>query len=282
MDWAEAIKQARARIGPQIYQTPLLRCPQLSALNGGEVWLKLESEQHTGSFKARGALNKVLSLTAEQKRHGLITASTGNHARGFARALSLSGDGGVIVLPNNADPGKVEALRAFPVELRFHGKGCLEAEMHAKDVAAETGMVWVSPYNDALVIAGQGSIGMELTERLEGIDAVLACVGGGGLMSGLSAWLRAASPDTRIVGCLPEKSPEMYLSVAKGAVVIIDEPEDTLSDGSAGGLERGSLTFDICRRNVDDYWLVNEDEIAAAIRFMLDKHSKLVEGSTLR
>ena len=147
MDWPKAIEEARARIAPHILETPLMPCPALSERSGARVWLKLESEQHTGSFKARGALNKVMVHSAEEKARGLITASTGNHARGFARALSISGDRGTIVLPENADPAKVAALRRFDVELSFHGKGCLEAELYAKARAEESGTLWVSPYN---------------------------------------------------------------------------------------------------------------------------------------
>lgn len=279
MDWPRAIEEARGRITPHILNTPLLRCPALSQRSGARVWLKLESEQHTGSFKARGALNKVLSHGAEDKARGLVTASTGNHARGFARALAISGDTGTIVLPENADPAKVAALRRFDVELSFHGKGCLEAELYAKAQAEEGGRLWVSPYNDPAVIAGQGTIGCELTESLEKIGALFACIGGGGMMGGIASWLRRESPETTIIGGLPERSPEMALSVEAGEVVVLDEGQDTLSDGSAGGLEKGSITFDLCRDLVSDFVLVSEEEIAEAIRFMVDEHHKIIEGA---
>lgn len=279
MDWTDAISEARERISPHILNTPLYPSPYLSKKNKGQVWLKLESEQYTGSFKARGALNKVLKLSAEEKAPGLVTASTGNHAQGFARALSISGDKGTIFLPKNAAPAKVDALRHYGVQLEFYGEGCLETELHAKAIAEEEGRVWVSPYNDPEVIAGQGTIASEITEALEKVDVVLACIGGGGLMSGLSSWFKVHSPKTKVIGCLPENSPEMYLSARKGEVVIIEDPLDTLSDGSAGGLERDSITFDICRKNVDDYILVSEAEIAAAIAFMVQKHHKIIEGA---
>ncbi|MDF1664704.1 MAG: threonine/serine dehydratase [Planctomycetota bacterium] len=279
MDWTDAISQARERISPHILNTPLYSSPYLSKKNEGQVWLKLESEQYTGSFKARGALNKILKLSAEEKAPGLITASTGNHAQGFARALSISGDKGTIFLPKNAAPAKVEALRHYEVQLEFYGEACLETELHAKAIAEKEGRVWVSPYNDPDIIAGQGTIASEITEALPKVDVVLACIGGGGLMSGLSSWFKTHSPKTKLIGCLPENSPEMYLSVEKGEVVIIDEPQDTLSDGSAGGLESESITFDICRQNVDEYILVSEDQIASAITFMVTKHHKIIEGA---
>ena len=144
----------------------MFRSVYLGELSGGEVGLKLESEQYTGSFKARGALNKVLSMSPEEKSAGLVTASTGNHAQGFARALTLSGDKGLIYLPENAEPSKVEALKHYDVELAYYGNSCVETELHAKQQAEQKGMVWVSPYNDPMVIAGQGTIGEEILEDM--------------------------------------------------------------------------------------------------------------------
>lgn len=273
------IAAAASRIGPHVLETPLFQSVYLGEMNGAEVYLKLESEQYTGSFKARGALNKVLSMTPRQKSRGLLTASTGNHAQGFARALSISGDHGMIYLPENAEPSKVEALKHYGVELAFHGRDCLSTELHARAQAERKGMVWVSPYNDPMVIAGQGTIGKEILEKLPDVDAVLATVGGGGMISGVAAWIKHHRPETEIIGCLPENAPEMYLSVQKGELVILDEPLETLSDGSAGGCEPGAITFDLCRELVDGYILVSEEEIAAAIRWMAEKHHKIIEGA---
>lgn len=275
----QEIQDAAERITPHIHRTALYPSLELSAMNGGAVYLKLESEQYTGSFKARGALNKVLSLPAEEKAPGLITASTGNHGLGFANALSISGDRGEIYLPVHADESKVAALRNYDVELVFHGNSCLEAELKGKEVAGERGMVWVSPYNDWDVIAGQGTIGLEIIEDLPDVDAVLVCIGGGGLIGGVATAIKHARPEAEIIGCQPENAPEMVLSVQKGEVVIVDDPPETLSDGSAGGLEVDSVTFDLCREIVDDYILVPEQEIADAVRWMVDVHHKIIEGS---
>lgn len=279
MNFRDEIKQAHHRITPHTLRTPLLHSRWLDDGRGGSVYLKLENEQHTGSFKARGALNKVLAMPAENKAAGLVTASTGNHGLGFARALSITGDRGVIWLPENAVPAKVEALRQYDVELGFHGRDCVAAELHAKARAAERGMAWVSPYNDPDVVAGQGTVGKEILEDLPEVDAVLATIGGGGLMGGVASWLKAEKPGVEVIGCLPENAPEMYLSVQKGEVVALDEPQDTLSDGSAGGCEPDSITFPLCRDLVDDYLLVSETEIAAAIRWMAEKHHKIIEGA---
>jgi threonine dehydratase len=275
----EEIEKAADRIGPHVLRTPLFRSVYLDELNGGEVRLKLESEQYTGSFKARGALNKVLSMPASEKTSGLITASTGNHAQGFARALTLSGDHGLVYLPENAEPSKVEALKHYDVELAFYGNSCVETELHAKQQAEARGMVWVSPYNDPMIIAGQGTLGKEILEDLPEVDVVLATIGGGGMMSGVASWIKAHRPQTEIIGCLPENAPEMYLSAQKGELVMLDEPLDTLSDGSAGGCEPGAITFDICLELVDDYILQTETQIAESIRWMVNKHHKIIEGA---
>ena len=279
MSMHQEIAEARKRMGHHILKTPLFHSTYLSALNKGKVYLKLESEQHTGSFKARGALNKVLKLNPEERGKGLITASTGNHAQGFARALTIAGAKGTIYLPTNAEPSKVDALKYYDADLQFYGDDPLTTELHAMQVAKDQGQIWVSPYNDTDVIAGQGTLAVEITEELNQIDAVFGCIGGGGMMSGVSSWFKQKSPNTKIVGCLPANSPEMYLSVQKGEVVMLDEYVPTLSDGSAGGLEEGAITFDICRQLIDSYELVKEEDIAARIKYMVDKHHKIIEGA---
>ena len=273
------IVAAEKRIKTNILKTPLYPSNYLSQLSKGQVFLKLENEQYTGSFKARGALNKILSATPEEVATGFITASTGNHAQGFARALSIAGATGTIFLPENASPAKVEALKSYPVELEFYGHNSLETELHAKAVAEKRGLIWVSPYNDPLIVAGQGTMGLEINAQApNSVDYVLGCIGGGGMMAGVSTAMKNVSPQTTVVGCLPEKSPEMYLSVQAGKVVFIDF-EETLSDGSAGGLEDGSITFPICQKYVDEYILVSEQEIANSIRLIAQKHHKIIEGA---
>lgn len=279
MSLYQEIRQAADRINGHVLKTPLFYSTYLSALNNGEVYLKLESEQYTGSFKARGALNKVLKLSPEERGKGLVTASTGNHAQGFARALTIAGAKGTVYLPTNAEQSKIEALKYYDAKLEYHGDDPLTTELYAKEIAAQTGQVWVSPYNDWDVIAGQGTIGVEITEELEDVEAVFGCIGGGGMMSGVATWIKEVSPATKMVGCLPANSPEMYLSVQKGEVVMLDEYMPTLSDGSAGGLEEDSITFNICRELIDSYELVEEAKIAERIKYMVDKHHKIVEGA---
>lgn len=278
MKLPEEIIQAYQRIETDILHTPLLHSRWLSDICKGEVWLKMESEQYTGSFKARGSLNKLKWLKEQQIDKLPVTASTGNHGLGFARALNLLDMEGKIFLPENAASSKVEAIRAYGAEIVFHGKDPYTTEIHARQTAEENNWIYVSPYNDPQVIAGQGTIGVEILEKIPEPEYILATVGGGGLISGIGSYVNVKSPKTRIIGCQPENSPEMSVSVRAGEYREV-ESKPTLSDGSAGGFERDSITFDLCKQLVDDFILVSEEEIKAGIRSMIARHHKLVEGS---
>ncbi len=273
------IQQAEKRIRPHILRTPTIESRYLSKLIEGKVYLKLENEQHTGSFKARGSLNKILSLMEDEAERGAITASSGNHALGFARACEIANVRGTIYLPENASKAKVGALRDYPVELQFFGTDCLTTELHAKGKAEELRQVWVSPYNDPQIIGGQGTIGIELEEQLNAFDHVLVTIGGGGLISGIATYLKKIRPQIKVMGCEPENSPEMSMSISAGHIVGLEQEKETLSDGSAGGIEAGAITFPICQELVDENILVSEDEIASAIKLIANKHHKIIEGA---
>jgi len=275
----ESIKEAVDRIRPHILNTPIIRSNWLSKECNGDVFLKLESEQYTGSFKARGSLNKLLWLRKHGDKTFPITASTGNHGLGFARALDLLDMSGKIYLPKNAAPSKVEAIEAYGAELEFFGEDPYNTELFARKTAEENGWTYISPYNDDQVIEGQGTIGVEIIEKISDPDSILATVGGGGLISGISTYVNSESPQTEIIGCQPENSPEMALSVRSGSYREEIETKPTLSDGSAGGFERDSITFDICKKRVNDFVLITEEEIKEAVRGMLARHHKLIEGS---
>lgn len=279
MDILKEILSAEKRIRPNILKTPLIESRELSQLIKGRVFLKLENEQYTGSFKARGSLNKILSLSPEEKQAGVITASTGNHALGCARALEIAKAKGTIYLPENASKAKVKALSNYTAELKFYGTDSLATELHAKKVAEEQGRTWISPYNDPQIMGGQGTIGIELLQQLPQFDCAFITVGGGGLIGGIGTYLKANRPGIEVIGCQPENSPEMALSVKAGQIVYLDEYIETLSDGSAGGIEDGSITFPICQEVVDDYLLTTEEEIAEGIRFVVHKHHKIIEGA---
>lgn len=278
-DIYDEVLLAEKRIRQHTLTTPLILSKALSKVVNGEVYLKLENEQHTGSFKARGSLNKLLSLTQDEKQKGVITASTGNHALGFSRALEITGIEGTVYLPPHASPAKIKALENYPVELKYHGNNSLETELHAKSVAKQEGKIWVSPYNDPQVIGGQGTIGIELNEQLDHIDNCLITVGGGGLISGIGSLLHYLSPNTKIIGCQPINSQEMTLSLAANRIVEMPKELETLSDGSAGPIEPETITFPLCKKIISESMLVEESDIANGITHMLQNHKKIIEGS---
>ena len=275
----EEIDRAAVCIRPHVLETPLFHSVYLSELNQGEVYLKLESEQYTGSFKARGALNKVLSLSAEQKANGLVTASTGNHAQGFARALSITGDRGLIYLPENARARQSRSPQALQRRTRLPRHRLPARRTTRQAQAEEKGMVWVSPYNDPMVIAGQGTVGKEILDKQPGIDTVLATIGGGGLISGTAAWMKHHSPETASSAACP-KTPRKCTSASRKAnPSSLEDPPDTLSDGSAGGSNRAPSPS-VCARNWSTTTCCKaKHEIADAIRWMADKHHKIIEGA---
>lgn len=278
MNLFDEIVQANKRINQDIIQTPLLYSHWLSKATGGQIYLKLENEQVTGSFKARGSLNKLKWLQ-EQDSHALpVTASTGNHGLGFARACALLDIEGKVFLPNNAVNSKVEAIRDYDIAVEFYGDDPFQTETFLRQEADKKGWCYISPYNDWQVIAGQGTIGMEVLEQIPEPDNILATVGGGGLVSGIGTFVKKQSPGTKIIGCQPENSPEMSVSVRAGEYQEVTS-KPTLSDGSAGGFERDAITFELCKKLVDQFTLASEDEIASAIRSMVARHHKIIEGS---
>jgi len=269
---------AERRIRPYIRETPLEYSPYLSRLGNCDVYLKLENIQLTGSFKLRGAANKVLSLTREEKDKGVITASTGNHGLAFAWIADKFDVKGTVFLPKTSSLTKIEALRLYGVEIQYYGDDCVKAEIHARKVAEEEGLTFISAYNDPQIIGGQGTIGIELERQIPDVECVLSPVGGGGLIAGIAGYLKTENSDIEIIGCQPEKSAVMYASIKAGRILDL-ESEPTISDGSAGGIEPGAVTFTICQELVDDFILVTEEEIVSALRLIIDRHYLLIEGA---
>lgn len=269
---------AAHRIAPHIRETPLDHSPFFSELTGANVYLKLENLQHTGSFKLRGAFNKLLALSPEERRAGCVAASSGNHGAAVAWAMRKLGVTGLVFVPEQTTSTKVDAIRRAGAEVRFFGTDGLDTEKHARDYAAGQGMTYLSPYNDEYVICGQGSCGVEIARQLSPVDAVFVAVGGGGLISGIGAFLKSVNPAVEVVSCQPEASKVMTESVRAGE--ILDLPsEPTLSDGTAGGIEAGAMTFELCRDIVNRWVLVSEEQIAAAMRQFIDAHHMLLEGA---
>lgn len=250
----------------------------IGAGNGADLHLKLENHQHTGSFKARGAFNKLLSLDRAALSRGVVAASTGNHGAAVAYAAREIGAAARVVVPGNADSGKVAAITSLGGEVIVHGEDSAIAEIHARALAAQEALPFISPYNDIDVVAGQGTAGVEITRQLHDIDAVFIALGGGGLLAGVGAWLKWVRPEAAIIGCSPENSAVMIHSLRAGEILEM-ESKPTLSDGTAGGVERGAVTFGWCRELADELVTVSEEEIRQAMRLVHETHGLAVEGA---
>jgi threonine dehydratase len=278
MDVAKEVIEAEKRIRPYVRETILEHSIFYSDRLGANVYFKLENLQHTGSFKFRGAINKMLSLTAADRDRGVVTASTGNHGAALAFSLGKVNASGIVFVPENASQVKTNAIERLGAEVRYFGNDCVEAEAHARQYAEKNGLTYIPPYNDLKIIGGQGTIAVELVKQLDYIDAVFVALGGGGMMSGIAGYLRSFRPEAQIIGCSPENSQVMIQSVKAGK--ILDLPSlPTLSDGTAGGVEPGSITFDLCRELVDDYIVVTEYDIRESLREFIQSHHMLIEGA---
>ena len=261
------IRAARDRIAPHIQRTPL------RPAGPKNLWLKCENRQVTGSFKVRGALNRLLRLTDADAARGVVAASAGNHGMGVAYAARLRGCRATIVVPRGAIQRKVEGIRALGADVKQVDGEYEAAEIEGLRLAQERAAVWVSPYNDPAVVAGQGTIGIELAEDLARINArggyaVYVPVGGGGMVSGIGIALRSALPSARVIGVQPANSPYLHDFVhGHDLGRIVERP--TLADGLSGPVEAGSITYDLVRDVVDDMQLVSEEEIERAIVWAL-------------
>lgn len=275
---AREAEAAAERLSPYVVETPLVFSPQFSQVTGANVWLKLENLQDTGSFKLRGATNRLLAMSEDERGKGCVTASSGNHGAGVACAASRLDMQGIVFVPEQTSRTKVDAIRAYGGDVRHYGTDGLDTELHAREFADARGLVYVSPYNDPIVVAGQGSCGVEIARALPDVDAVFVSIGGGGLISGVGSVLKSRNPSTRVVGCQPSASAVMTRSIEAGEVLEL-ESHPTLSDGTAGGVEKDSITFELCRALVDDFLLVDEDAIAAAMIEFIDKQHQLAEGA---
>ena len=277
-DVARAAAAAHERIAAHVVHTPLQFSKALSERTGAEVWCKLENRQSTGSFKLRGATNRLLTLSDEQRARGCIAASSGNHGAAVASAMQKLGVDGIIFVPEHTSAAKVEKIRSYGGTVEFFGTDGLDTEQHARAVAAEKGMFYLSPYNDPEVIAGQGTCGVEIVEDLPDVDVAFVAVGGGGLIGGVGAVLKDHNPTVRVIGCQPEASAVMMRSVEAGEIV--DMPSaPTLSDGTAGGIEPDAITFALNQAVVDEWVAVDEASIASAMRLYMDAEDDVIEGA---
>lgn len=268
---------ARKRVQKWARRTPLEYSPNLSEKIGGSVYLKLENQQVARSFKIRGATNKILQLTEEEKARGVVAASSGNHAQGIGYATREIGVKAKVVVPERTPKIKTDAIRSYGVELVIHGDEYMDAERMARKIEKEEGMTFVSAYNDVDIIAGQGTLALEMIEDVPDLDVILVPVGAGGLAAGVGSVYKQAT-GAEVIGVQGETSPVMYECVKKG--YIHDIPmQDTYAEGLHGGLEMDTISFDICSEVIDDWAILSEDEILEGVRFMLHDSHMLVEAS---
>jgi len=271
------IEAARERIASSVYKTPCARSEMLSRMTGQSVYLKLENLQMTGSFKERGALNKISTLTEAEAKRGVVAASAGNHAQGVAYHATRRGIRAVIVMPLTTPLVKVQSTRGFGAEVVLHGANYDAACEEATRLCTAEGMTFIHPFDDPLVMAGQGTIGLELLEQVEGLKAVVVPIGGGGLIGGIACALKESRPSVLVVGVQTMKLPSMRAAVAAGHPVTLPAGM-TIADGIA--VRRvGDVTFPVVEKYVDEIVTVDEDEIASAILTLLEREKTLAEGA---
>jgi threonine dehydratase len=271
------VNAARERLQGAIYYSPCPHSQMLSALTGQQVYLKLENLQMTGSFKERGALNRIAMLTPEQAARGVVAASAGNHAQGVAYHATARGIRALIVMPLATPLVKVTATRGFGAEVVLHGANYDEACEEATQLCKAGGMTFIHPFDDASVMAGQGTIGLELLEQIPQLEAVVVPIGGGGLIGGIACAIKESRPEIRIVGVQTSRLPSMLAARAEGHPVTVD-PSTTIADGIAVR-RAGDVTFPVVERYVDEIVTVDEDEIASAILVLLEREKTLAEGA---
>ena len=272
------IDNAISRIGKYVRKTPFEHSSLISNLTGVETWLKMENQQYTGSFKFRGAINKMLTLNEKQRDSGIYAASTGNHGAAVALASKILGVPCIVYVPENSSEAKLGNMKNFGAEIRVYGTDCMEGEIEARKVAKYTGGEYISPYNDPEIVFGQGTIGAEIITQCDNLDAIIISVGGGGMISGVAGYLKSVWPNIEVIAASPKNHAVMIKSLEEGKIVKIN-PVPTISDGTAGGVEERSVTFDYCQRYVDHSILLSEKEIEEGIIHMIEKERVLVEGA---
>jgi threonine dehydratase len=278
IEFPRDVLAAHARIRGDIRRTPLTPADPIGRTAGARVLIKWESDQITGSFKLRGALNRLRTLSPEERSRGVVSASTGNHGLAIAHASRLEEVELTLFLPRTAAAVKRAKIEAFGVDIRTFGDDCGATEVHAREYAAQEGKFYVSPYNDPAIIAGQGTIGIEVLEDEADVDDVIVAIGGGGLIAGIAGYLKAARPRTRIIGVEPETSAFMKASVEAGRLV--DFPErPTVADALAGAIEPGAMTFPLCRDLIDAYLTVPESAIVGAMAAVSASCGRRIEGA---
>ncbi|MBN1329447.1 MAG: threonine/serine dehydratase [Candidatus Heimdallarchaeota archaeon] len=274
----QAIIEAQKTIKSFIKLTPLYQSQFLSKFCNGNVFLKLENQQITNSFKVRGAYNKILNLTQKEKQKGLITASSGNHAQAVALVAAKFNIPIKIIVPINTPFNKLEKINKYPITLELNGNNYDESENYALKLSKEENLMYISAYNDDLIIAGQGTIGLEILQDMPSITDILVPLGGGGLLSGITIAVKNINPKIKVYGIQTEACPTFYESLKVGEIIEV-KMNDSIADGMYGGIEKGSITFDIIRDFVDEVYLVKEKTIRKGIALLYSKDNIIAEGS---
>ena len=273
------IKNAKETIKDIVKQTDILESAKLSAMTGANVFYKCENLQKTGSFKVRGACNKIANLTEEEKANGVIASSAGNHAQGVALGAKMSGIKSTIVMPSTAPLAKVSATKGYGANVVLEGIVYDDAYAKAVEIQKETGATFLHPFNDKYVMAGQGTIALEIFEQLnDKVDTILCPVGGGGLIAGIATAAKALNPNVKVIGVQTANIPSMKESFANGKVTSIINAKQSIADGISV-LTPGDLTFDIAKDLVDEVVVIEEDEIAEAVLFLMENQKVVSEGS---
>ena len=272
------VRAARQRIASFVYETPLIRSVALSELGAGAVWLKLESLQPSGSFKLRGGANKLLSLSDEERAAGVVASSAGNHGAAVAYMAGLLGIAATICVPDTVDPVKLAAIRGYGAEAVPRGRSFDEALVVSRELEKQRGLTYVHPYDDPMVLAGQGTIALEILEQVPETDVIVTAVSGGGLAGGVALAAKGVKPTVHTVGVSPERATAMESSVRAGHLVEVAF-QDTLASVLAGGLgDENRYSFQACSRFVDEFVQVSEEEIAAGMVHALTRERVLAEG----
>ncbi|MBN1245631.1 pyridoxal-phosphate dependent enzyme [Candidatus Bathyarchaeota archaeon] len=273
----ENIQDARKAIAPFIKCTPLVQSQFLTTFCGCPLFLKLENLQITSSFKPRGVFNKLLHLSAEEKNRGIITASAGNHGQAVAFAAQKLNYYARVVVPKPTPKVKTDGIKKYGADLVLFGENYDEAERKAKELARKDGCAYISPYNDELIIAGHGTIGLEILETLPNVDAVMVPLGGGGLISGISIAIKSRRPDVQVIGVQSQSSPVMYESLKAGKIVNVQKVGNSVAEGLSGNV--GPITFEIVQKYVDSVVLVKEETLRQAVYLLWTHDKQVVEGS---
>jgi len=271
------IKKANQLLFGNVRKTPLVKSFYLTSKTGGEIYLKLENMQLTGSFKFRGAFNKISNLTAEEKARGVIACSAGNHAQGVALSSHLLGIKSKIVMPTSAPQAKVDATRAYGSEVILYGDSFDDAKAKCEEIIQETKETYLHPYDDVEVMAGQGTIGLDILDDMWDVDTVIVPIGGGGIISGIAVALKTFNPSINIIGVQADNVHGMKSSYVKGEIVEHFKAP-TIADGCAVKIP-GNLTFEIVNELVDDIVTVTEDELEVAMKDLLQRGKAVVEGA---